>query len=210
MPRIFVLSGPDVGLQAEVAPGAVLGRGDECALRLRDPSISRQHARIEGRDGGLTLVDLGSRNGIAAGGARTTAIPLTHGAEFVVGAVRMRFTDEPAAAVPSGVEEILLDESPADAPAAGPKASRSTPEVGAARRRALANKEGIQQFERIESQPASLLRDDLGQYGPFVKLGLTLAALALAGALGFAAFKIATAVTPEGGEAAGQPPAEVK
>jgi hypothetical protein len=213
VPRIFVLSGPDVGLQCDASEGAVIGRGDDCAVRLRDASVSRHHARFERGEGGLTLVDLGSRNGIACEGVRAERIPLTHGVEFVVGAVRMRFTD----AAVADVEEIELEaappESAADASAStmtGAKVSRSAPEIGAARRRALATKEGILQFERVEGAPASVLRDDLGQYGPLVKLLGTLAALAVAGALGFGAYKIAVSLTPEGGKAAEEVPAEVK
>jgi len=43
--------------------GEVLGRGDNCILRLDGPSVSRQHARIE-REGPLWLLrDLDSKNG---------------------------------------------------------------------------------------------------------------------------------------------------
>jgi DNA-binding NtrC family response regulator len=43
--------------------GEVLGRGENCSLRLDGPSVSRQHARIE-REGPLWLLrDLDSKNG---------------------------------------------------------------------------------------------------------------------------------------------------
>jgi hypothetical protein len=42
----------------------LLGRGREAGIRIRDPSLSRIHARIElGADGFWSVTDLGSRNG---------------------------------------------------------------------------------------------------------------------------------------------------
>ena len=64
MPEFFCLSGPDMGRSFEVDDGALFGRAPECRVRLRDKSISRQHARLE-RDGDRwRLVDAGSRNGV--------------------------------------------------------------------------------------------------------------------------------------------------
>ena len=59
MPRIFVLSGPDVGASHDVASGATFGRSNDCAVPLHDASVSRQHARLEERDGDWHVVDTG-------------------------------------------------------------------------------------------------------------------------------------------------------
>ena len=40
----------------------VVGRDDDAALRVDEPLVSRQHARLEPRDGGWWVVDLGSTN----------------------------------------------------------------------------------------------------------------------------------------------------
>lgn len=195
-PRIVVLSGPDVGLQRDVAAGDVVGRGDDCAVRLRDASVSRHHVRFEREGDAYTVVDLGSRNGLTVGGARVGRCTLTHGSEFTVGAVKIRFLEEPAA----DVEEITLG-SPGEEAAAAPGGTRprGPVEVGAARRRAIARQEGVLQFERIENAPESLLHDDLGQRPLVARVILTLAALGVAGALALGAFKLAARWTPEGG-----------
>ena len=42
----------------------VIGRGNDCHLVLDDPSVSRVHAIIRKKDGELTILDQGSRNGV--------------------------------------------------------------------------------------------------------------------------------------------------
>ena len=44
--QLFVLSGADVGRSLEARDGLTIGRSRECALVLRDPSISRRHAPL--------------------------------------------------------------------------------------------------------------------------------------------------------------------
>lgn len=48
----------------------VIGRGHDVAIRLYTPLISRHHARILVRGNGVTLEDLGSKNGTLVNGAR--------------------------------------------------------------------------------------------------------------------------------------------
>lgn len=48
----------------------VIGRSPECHVTLEDPLVSRQHAKIVVDDGGATVEDLGSRNGV-----RVNAVP---------------------------------------------------------------------------------------------------------------------------------------
>ena len=40
----------------------IVGRDEEADLRVDEPLVSRQHARLEPRDGGWLLTDLGSTN----------------------------------------------------------------------------------------------------------------------------------------------------
>ncbi|MFW5830046.1 MAG: FHA domain-containing protein [Planctomycetota bacterium] len=59
------------GYRFEVLPesgGVVLGRADECEIRLRADAVSRQHARMDFRDGGWRISDLGSSNGVRIDG----------------------------------------------------------------------------------------------------------------------------------------------
>ncbi|GAC1595856.1 MAG: hypothetical protein NVS3B28_27200 [Candidatus Velthaea sp.] len=46
----------------------LVGRAPSADLRIDDPRVSRLHARIEMRDDGVYVEDLGSRNGTAVGG----------------------------------------------------------------------------------------------------------------------------------------------
>jgi pSer/pThr/pTyr-binding forkhead associated (FHA) protein len=47
----------------------LVGRAPSADLRLKDPLVSRLHARIEMRDDGVYVEDLGSRNGTRVDGA---------------------------------------------------------------------------------------------------------------------------------------------
>ena len=50
----------------------LVGRAPSADLRLDDPRVSRLHARIEMRDDGVYVEDLGSRNGTAVDGGPVT------------------------------------------------------------------------------------------------------------------------------------------
>jgi FHA domain-containing protein len=50
----------------------LVGRAPSADLRLDDPRVSRLHARIEMRDGGVYVEDLGSRNGTTVEGEAVT------------------------------------------------------------------------------------------------------------------------------------------
>lgn len=121
MPRIFVLSGPNAGDRFEVAAGATFGRANECAVILRDASVSRLHARLDHDAGVWTVVDTGSRNGLFAGGKRVERAALLDGAEFTLGEVLLRFRAEPAAQTSSST------------PTSGDQASAASRDVAPAR-----------------------------------------------------------------------------
>jgi hypothetical protein len=101
MPRLYVLSGPDVGKSFEIVSGALVGRDAECAVRLRDPSVSRHHARLEHDSHGWSIVDTQSRNGIHFEKERVPRVELGNGAEFLLGDVLMRFRGDVAPVEPS-------------------------------------------------------------------------------------------------------------
>ena len=55
--RLVVIDGPDAGREFELPlRGGVVGRGDGSLVQLTDPTVSRQHATIELRDGALCWV----------------------------------------------------------------------------------------------------------------------------------------------------------
>lgn len=65
--------GPSIG-EAKLARGGslTLGRSSACGLRLEDPAVSRQHARIDWKAGSPSIVDLGSRHGVLLNGIKLT------------------------------------------------------------------------------------------------------------------------------------------
>ena len=66
---VEVLTGPDAGLRAE-GDELTIGTGEGCAVRLRDPAVSRFHAEHQPCPGGLRVIDHGSTNGTFAGALR--------------------------------------------------------------------------------------------------------------------------------------------
>jgi hypothetical protein len=72
--------------------GAVLGRSRECDVVLDDSGVSRRHAQIRPRDGGWTIEDLGSTNGLRVNGRRVTgAVPLNRGDRIELGSTEIAF-----------------------------------------------------------------------------------------------------------------------
>ena len=56
----------------------LVGRGQDVAIRLFTPLISRHHARIRVQAGEVTIEDLGSKNGTLVNGQRLTAVSALH------------------------------------------------------------------------------------------------------------------------------------
>ncbi|MCE9596051.1 MAG: FHA domain-containing protein [Planctomycetes bacterium] len=144
--RLFVLSGADLGRSFQLDEGSTIGRNTDCAVVLRDGSISRVHARVERRESGLVLVDRESRNGLWNKGVRAAEVALTDLGEFKIGDVLVRVRLEehastsapevefdvvpkapppkPAARAALELEEIVLEDGP---PIAPPIASKPAP-----------------------------------------------------------------------------------
>lgn len=60
---LFVQKGRNSGEIHVLGEGTVVvGRGEECGIRLGDATVSRRHFRIERAGDAYILVDLGSRN----------------------------------------------------------------------------------------------------------------------------------------------------
>lgn len=88
-----VVAGRDLLQYIRLDPGTelVIGRDDECELRLSDASVSRRHARIHvAKDGTVAVQDLGSTNGTAINGRQVERGFLQVGGHLEVGAVGMR------------------------------------------------------------------------------------------------------------------------
>ncbi len=71
---------------------ALVGRAPNADLRLAEPQVSRLHARIEARNDGVYVEDLGSRNGTACNGEPVTApTRIEPGDELLIGNARVVF-----------------------------------------------------------------------------------------------------------------------
>ena len=72
-PRVVVVAGPEAGSRLELPdPGCRLcvGRDDDCDLPLSDADVSRKHLELSRDWEGVTVRDLGSKNGITVNGRR--------------------------------------------------------------------------------------------------------------------------------------------
>ena len=96
--RLFVLSGRQLGTDHLLEGPSVLGRGDDATVRLRDPSVSRAHARLSPEAEGWRLVDLGSSNGCFVGDERVETALLRDREEFRLGTLELRLRIEAAPA----------------------------------------------------------------------------------------------------------------
>jgi diguanylate cyclase (GGDEF)-like protein len=91
---LTLLSGPSAGaIHSLLLEINVIGRGKECTIRVDDPGISRNHARIVRQGPGSYLVeDLDSRNGTFVNGQRMARQELSEGDRVGLGhAVELRF-----------------------------------------------------------------------------------------------------------------------
>jgi serine phosphatase RsbU (regulator of sigma subunit) len=92
------LTGPGMPAQKFILdrPVVTIGRSSVNDLPISDKMLSRQHARIiRDGNGGLTIEDLGSRNGTFVNGERLVSVqPLRSGDRITVGAVTIKVESE--------------------------------------------------------------------------------------------------------------------
>jgi pSer/pThr/pTyr-binding forkhead associated (FHA) protein len=70
----------------------LVGRAPSADVRIDDPRVSRLHARIEMRDDGVYVEDLGSRNGTLVDGAPVASSrQLANGDEITIGTASIIF-----------------------------------------------------------------------------------------------------------------------
>lgn len=125
-PSLEVLRGPAAGARRALPPPVatlVIGRGDEATWVILDEDLSRVHAEVVRGWDGVTVRDLGSKNGTRLDGAVIAAPTLLRdGATIELGKVVLRFRD-PAERHLGGVAAT----PPARPRAAGERAPASPP-----------------------------------------------------------------------------------
>ena len=70
-----------------------IGRGADSDLRIDDPGISRNHAELRRSGGDVTVVDLGSTNGVVIDGQRVGQARLRDGTRLTMGSTTLVFHD---------------------------------------------------------------------------------------------------------------------
>jgi DNA-binding NtrC family response regulator len=82
---------------AVLAPGAalVLGSGHDADVRIDDRTVSARHCRVSHQGAGVLVEDLGSTNGVRAGGARVSQAVVSAGARFEIGRTSVVVDPEP-------------------------------------------------------------------------------------------------------------------
>ena len=96
--QLVVVEGPDRGRAVPLDAVEVLaGTGDECALVLSDPRVSRRHLAVRPEAGAYVVRDLGSSNGTLFEGSRISEVRVRAGATFGVGRSFLRIQPQPQA-----------------------------------------------------------------------------------------------------------------
>ena len=113
MATLTILDGSEKGRVISLSSERmVLGREEDCDIRINQTSISRHHAVLSCRGGAWSIDDLQSQNGVfvnqeAVSGSRTLYPPC----QIRFGAINMQFALEEAAPVPSpeGVSDFDVE-----------------------------------------------------------------------------------------------------
>lgn len=107
LPASLIGEGPIAGARYLLEQtSTIIGRAEDCHIRLQDPLASRRHAEIRREPWRYLIVDLGSRNGTRVNGRQITGPhQLQHGDSVLVASIPLRFED-PNATVPVAREAL--------------------------------------------------------------------------------------------------------
>lgn len=99
-PYLRVMNGPEEGKRFELSDAiaeVVIGRSSESDLVINDANISRRHAIVRKDWGGITIEDLGSKNGVVINDNKIDGpSAIQDSDEIMLGAVRLTFIDPTA------------------------------------------------------------------------------------------------------------------
>jgi transcriptional regulator with GAF, ATPase, and Fis domain len=107
--RLVVIEGPDAGREFELPlRGGVVGRGEGSLVQLTDPTVSRQHALIELRDGALVWVAEAGKptlvNQVAMAERR-----LEPGDVIAIGATKLAFLTDDGVAITRASSRVTME-----------------------------------------------------------------------------------------------------
>lgn len=91
--KLVALEGEDQGEIDLPSEDVTFGREADCPVVLKDPSISRRHARLTRVENGWELVDLKSGNGTFVNDKRVDRAIVRHNDEIKLGSALFRFVD---------------------------------------------------------------------------------------------------------------------
>ena len=94
-PLIRIETGPLAGREEAAAGVVLIGRGEECSLRLIDEKVSRRHADLTFADGHATLRDLMSVNGTQVNEQKVTTVELKDRDRIRIGSTEIVYLVRP-------------------------------------------------------------------------------------------------------------------
>jgi hypothetical protein len=123
---LVVRQGVNVGTTYQITSAeAVLGRDEDTDVSVRDPEVSRRHARISWQSGDYYVEDLGSTNGTFLNGALVTSPqPLRSGDTIGVGQTLLVFQTE-AVVIPAQPPAAPAYSAPPPPSSAAPPAEKT-------------------------------------------------------------------------------------
>ncbi|KAA0218427.1 FHA domain-containing protein [bacterium] len=94
--KVRIVDGDDAGIEKELPETGqcVIGRRSSCDLVLRIDSVSREHCRIEAKDGAYWLYDNGSSNGTLLNGLRIEKAKLVHGDVITLDKITLEYLED--------------------------------------------------------------------------------------------------------------------
>ena len=124
---LVVRQGAQTGTTYHItSPEALIGREEETEISLRDPEVSRRHARISWQSGNYFVEDLGSTNGTFLNGALVTSPqPLRSGDTIGMGQTLLVFQTEANAVTAQAPVPQSYTAPPPPSPAAMPAEQKS-------------------------------------------------------------------------------------
>jgi hypothetical protein len=147
---------------------AIIGSGEDAAVRIAHSSLAEKHARLFEKDGVLHIADEAGAGAIFVNGEEIDLAPLEAGAEVKVGAALFRVF---------GGKRPAKREPPAR-PALQQAAGKTLRPLAPGDIRV---KEELLQYHRKEAGPdRSFLRHEFSQYGGGIRLGIIAGLLGLA------------------------------